>query len=491
MTYTEKDLFRDAAAFGRRSGNKETTELVYQDVWKAVLKWIQSQFTIRKGACLSGMCTLTFTKTTKLSQERILRPMFVPVDSFVKANNLQWRGLTQGDNIKSEDINFAKIAIRFSGTLNKDTTFTCTRHMFAQIGKVLSTGTEVDINFGVGSLVARDRKVDFQFASEWARGLRIASDGASSSACGSVESRDQASMPAADAKATTYEGTRMKKPAKSVQKKSEQRKEAVGFGSRGGSRLRADSRRAVDYSANSKENLGGPQFVSFSGATLQSRPHVPHKTSEPPLQETTQCAADMQASHLNTSKNPIVPPRSSGGVSVASTRQAKFLQEQIEQTEVRKAKERAEEQRKDQEIANNLARLNAQANMTKLKLKQDKQDLAAYLKTQMVEKRAHDQSQRKLAGMENRPLMPAEQYTRSEVDLQMRKGQYRMELEDQVWEKQFNNYMEAEQARLDEEYLHHELEQAIIATQTTRQRQQKQQKEDLDDLMSRQTRRVR
>ncbi|KAK3243482.1 hypothetical protein CYMTET_46867 [Cymbomonas tetramitiformis] len=170
MTFTESTLFRDCALSGKKAGNKEVTAETYQAVWKALQAWVESQFLIKKGCHITGMCSLTWRRSGS-SKEGLLRPAFVPVEAFIKSNNIQWRGLCPAPNelVSCEDINFAKIAIRFSQDLNKDMVFTCSRHMFSKIGSAIATGTDVKIDFKVGTLFGKDRKIDFAFSSEFSR----------------------------------------------------------------------------------------------------------------------------------------------------------------------------------------------------------------------------------------------------------------------------------------------------------------------------------
>jgi nucleoid DNA-binding protein len=64
---------------------------------------------------------------------------------------------------KMEEINFHKIAMRYSNTLTKDVVFSCLREIFTRIGKAMMTGKHVQIFCGVGDFVSRDRKAEFIF----------------------------------------------------------------------------------------------------------------------------------------------------------------------------------------------------------------------------------------------------------------------------------------------------------------------------------------
>jgi hypothetical protein len=259
----------------------------------------------------------------------------------------------------------------------------------------------------------------------------------------------------------------------------DRRKPAVGFGSGGESRMRAGSGKQVSFIPR-KENVNEQQFVTLSGAPVPRREPVAqldHDTP-PPLETTPQAERNTAAQESQENpQNPKVdiakgPTRPISSGRTAASSQAQDLQNQITETKERRATEKAQERRKEQEVSDNVARLNAQAMQTRVKLKQNKQDHAAYLKSQISEKRDKEKDIRRDVDVLDAPLMPAERRQKSEVDLLMRKGQYRMELEDQMWEKQFCKYMDAEQERLEEDSNRLYVEQGFIASRAAKQKQQ-------------------
>ena len=62
-----------------------------------------------------------------------------------------------------EDINFSKIAIKYSNVLSKDMVQTCLKHLLSEIGNKLASGCTISIDFGFGKLKAKARTVSFVF----------------------------------------------------------------------------------------------------------------------------------------------------------------------------------------------------------------------------------------------------------------------------------------------------------------------------------------
>eukprot|EP00798_Chlamydomonas_sp_ICE-L_P013402 gene13402-19253_t len=62
-----------------------------------------------------------------------------------------------------EEINFTKIAIRFSNQLNKDTIFKCFRRILTALGEALTVQACVSVSLGVGVLRSTERRLEFDF----------------------------------------------------------------------------------------------------------------------------------------------------------------------------------------------------------------------------------------------------------------------------------------------------------------------------------------
>ncbi|KAF1320290.1 Sporangia induced predicted protein, partial [Globisporangium splendens] len=93
-----------------------------EDIWRAFNDWIQSRFDMGK--------------TYGLQQRKSLTP---PVLASL------------------EEINFTKIAIKFSRSLTKDLVFSGVRDLLQRIGEVAGTGAALSIAFNFGRLIAKNR----------------------------------------------------------------------------------------------------------------------------------------------------------------------------------------------------------------------------------------------------------------------------------------------------------------------------------------------
>ena len=116
-----------------------------------------------QGASLGNVLKLTWI-VEETGGAKVMRPKLVMTEGYAKAHNLQitkYRPGIDPEPLHAEEINFAKIAIRFvssmcsllcvsartweviplsrfSSVLQKDTVFTATRDMFHRMGALLS-----------------------------------------------------------------------------------------------------------------------------------------------------------------------------------------------------------------------------------------------------------------------------------------------------------------------------------------------------------------
>ena len=96
--------------------------------------------------------------------EKQCRPIFIVSDSFVKENNVQ-RPKTRFAPIlsKTEEINYSKLAIKFSKSLTKDMIFSGLRDIFHKIGEYVKRSYEFSIEFSFGTLLSKERRIRFDF----------------------------------------------------------------------------------------------------------------------------------------------------------------------------------------------------------------------------------------------------------------------------------------------------------------------------------------
>ncbi|KAG1707472.1 hypothetical protein DVH05_026670 [Phytophthora capsici] len=118
-----------------------------------------------QGAHIATFATITWETFTNSRNQPKLRPTFFLSDTFIKTYGLsQKRPPLPSANLASlEDINFTKIAIKFSHNLTKDIVFCAIRDMVQKIGMVASTGAPVSIVFNFGRLIAKNRCVSVLF----------------------------------------------------------------------------------------------------------------------------------------------------------------------------------------------------------------------------------------------------------------------------------------------------------------------------------------
>lgn len=64
---------------------------------------------------------------------------------------------------KSEEINYSKLAIKFSKTLTKDMIFSGLRDILHKIGDYVDRSYEFEIEFAFGLLLSKERRVRFDF----------------------------------------------------------------------------------------------------------------------------------------------------------------------------------------------------------------------------------------------------------------------------------------------------------------------------------------
>mmetsp|Transcript_4862 Transcript_4862/g.13562 ORF Transcript_4862/g.13562 Transcript_4862/m.13562 type:complete len:602 (+) Transcript_4862:231-2036(+) len=177
MTFTNAQLFKHAEETAKRAHKKQlVSEKDFAAVWLTIENWIKSQFDITKGAHVLNFVKLGWVAEPVANGQ--LRPMFVLLDSYARAHALQCgpgatlaSSINRGWHMESvEDMNFSKLAIRFSQGLGKDTIFMCVRVLLQVLGSVLSSGQAVELKLGVGTMKARGRKISFDFDAQFSRG---------------------------------------------------------------------------------------------------------------------------------------------------------------------------------------------------------------------------------------------------------------------------------------------------------------------------------
>lgn len=124
--------------------------------------------TIPRCECPQGVHIATFAtiswETLPTSRHR---PVFVLSDTFLRTYGLAQKPAPpptrDGALASLEDINFTKIAIKFSTRLTKDVVFTGVRDLLQRLGQVAAAGAALSISFCFGRLIAKNRGVSVLF----------------------------------------------------------------------------------------------------------------------------------------------------------------------------------------------------------------------------------------------------------------------------------------------------------------------------------------
>ncbi|TYZ61570.1 hypothetical protein PybrP1_010129 [[Pythium] brassicae (nom. inval.)] len=164
--YTLKHLLHDCSARMTRTKcaaadkKRETLE----DIWRAFNDWISSRFDVGKGVHIATFASISWETCTNSRNQPKLRPVFVLSDTFARTYGLQHRKPPSPGGLGAlEEINFTKIAIKFSRTLTKDLVFSGVRDLLQRLGELAGAGAQLSIAFSVGRLVAKNRVVSMVF----------------------------------------------------------------------------------------------------------------------------------------------------------------------------------------------------------------------------------------------------------------------------------------------------------------------------------------
>ncbi|KAG7400986.1 hypothetical protein PHYBOEH_003576 [Phytophthora boehmeriae] len=164
--YTLKHLLNDCSTqLARTKCAADKKRETLEDVWRAFNDWIESRFNHGKGVHVATFATITWETFTDSRNLPKLRPTFFLSDTFIKTYGLSQKRppLPSATLAPLEDINFTKIAIKFSHSLTKDLVFSGVRDMVQKIGQVASTGAPVSITFNFGRLIAKNRCISVLF----------------------------------------------------------------------------------------------------------------------------------------------------------------------------------------------------------------------------------------------------------------------------------------------------------------------------------------
>lgn len=148
-------------ARGHTMDNKAT---IYRESFGAMNNWIESRLCKKKGAELPNLGTFSWEIKHSGDGRTFSRPIFLLNESFVKDHKVKrQRTHTTPNIVKGEEINYSKLAIKFSKNLTKDMIFSGSRDILKKIGDYVDKNYEFEVEFSFGTLRCKERKVRFDF----------------------------------------------------------------------------------------------------------------------------------------------------------------------------------------------------------------------------------------------------------------------------------------------------------------------------------------
>lgn len=85
-------------------------------------------------------------------------------DSYIKANKIKHERVMHPPHVLAvEEVNYSMLAIKFSKNLTKDMVYSGVRDILRKIGDFIYRGYEIAVEFSIGTLYAKERKVRFDF----------------------------------------------------------------------------------------------------------------------------------------------------------------------------------------------------------------------------------------------------------------------------------------------------------------------------------------
>ncbi len=92
------------------------------------------------------------------------RPIFLLSEHFAKDHGVQQsKTIKIPITAKSEEVNYSKLAIKFSSSLSKDMIYAGLRDLFHKIAAYVEQGREFEVEFTFGVLYSKEKRVRFEF----------------------------------------------------------------------------------------------------------------------------------------------------------------------------------------------------------------------------------------------------------------------------------------------------------------------------------------
>eukprot|EP00742_Colponemidia_sp_Colp-10_P001906 GILJ01002037.1.p1 GENE.GILJ01002037.1~~GILJ01002037.1.p1 ORF type:complete len:616 (+),score=143.05 GILJ01002037.1:162-2009(+) len=148
-------------------GTHAVTE--YREVWDSFNRYLTATFLEKKGINVNVLGKFLWQiekRTVGQKPVQKLRPLFLLSEFFARNHNIDIKKQTiiaDKDCTAVEELNFTKLAIRYSTNLTKDNAFSGLRMIVIQLGEAIAQGRRVLLDFEIGRLEAVEKKVRFHF----------------------------------------------------------------------------------------------------------------------------------------------------------------------------------------------------------------------------------------------------------------------------------------------------------------------------------------
>jgi hypothetical protein len=176
MTFGVEDLILDASRVKGKDGSAQPgLERNCRDVWAALCRWLVESMEKGKGVSIPYFIRLSWRLEDGIDTfPKTFKPVWSFSENFMHVHKLLLnkhaaRHVEDSFWSKMEEINFSKIAYRYSQCLSKDIVFVLTRRFFTRLGHAIAEGQKVSVDIGVGTIVASERKLNFFFKSDFSR----------------------------------------------------------------------------------------------------------------------------------------------------------------------------------------------------------------------------------------------------------------------------------------------------------------------------------
>jgi hypothetical protein len=163
--YTLRHIIEDCVADKSRTtqGRNSRGQAFYEESWEALNSWIESRLRKRQGATVSPLGDFTW-EIKSMNGESQCRPIFLIGESFVKDHHIRQKFFYKPSDVSPcEEVNYSKLAIKFSKSLTKDMIYSGVRDIIKKIGDYIDRIYEVEIEFTFGVLRCKERRVRFEF----------------------------------------------------------------------------------------------------------------------------------------------------------------------------------------------------------------------------------------------------------------------------------------------------------------------------------------